>query len=53
MYVTISNDLTEEEIYLIFLQLLKKLLMNFGPAVEFAKPHQIKVYLILEVSHSH
>lgn len=50
MYVTLSTDLTEEEMYLTFLQLLKNILMNFGPAIEFAKPHQVKVYLILEVS---
>ncbi|XP_011875751.1 PREDICTED: uncharacterized protein LOC105566399 isoform X2 [Vollenhovia emeryi] len=46
-YIIIKNDLTEEEIYLTFLQLLKNLLVNFGHAIEFAK--QIKVYLILEI----
>ncbi|XP_071563681.1 uncharacterized protein [Temnothorax nylanderi] len=48
-YIIINNDLTEEEIYLIFLQLLKNLMINFGHAIEFAKPQNIKVYLILEI----
>ncbi|XP_018352292.1 PREDICTED: uncharacterized protein LOC108754466 [Trachymyrmex septentrionalis] len=41
--------LTKEEIYLTFLQLLKHLIINVGHAIEFAKPYQIKVYLILEI----
>jgi len=40
--------LTEEEIYLTFLQLLKKLIINFRHAIESAELHQIRVYLILE-----
>ncbi|XP_011701501.1 PREDICTED: protein PFC0760c-like isoform X2 [Wasmannia auropunctata] len=47
--IIINTNLTEEEIYLTFLQLLKNLIINFGHAIEFAKPHQIKVYLILEI----
>ncbi|XP_050448925.1 metacaspase-2-like isoform X3 [Cataglyphis hispanica] len=42
-HIIINTDLTEEEIYLIFLQLIKNLIMNFGHAIEFAKPHQIKI----------
>ncbi|XP_018360746.1 PREDICTED: uncharacterized protein PF14_0093-like [Trachymyrmex cornetzi] len=48
-HVIINTDLTEEEIYLTFLQLLKHLIINVGHAIEFAKPYQIKVYLILEI----
>ncbi|XP_071626837.1 uncharacterized protein [Temnothorax longispinosus] len=51
-YIIINNDLTEEEIYLIFLQLLKNLMINFGHAIEFAKPQSIKVYLILEIKYT-
>ncbi|XP_025263596.1 uncharacterized protein LOC105259189 [Camponotus floridanus] len=49
IHTIINTDLTEEEIYLIFLQLLKNLIMNFGHAIEFAKPREIKVYFILEI----
>ncbi|XP_039314559.1 uncharacterized protein LOC105193856 isoform X2 [Solenopsis invicta] len=48
-YIIINTDLTEEEIYLTFLQLLKNLIINVGHAIEFVKPHQIKVYIILEI----
>ncbi|XP_070170436.1 repetitive organellar protein-like [Polyergus mexicanus] len=49
IHIIINTDLTEEEIYLIFLQLIKNLVMNFGHAIEFAKPQEIKVYFILEI----
>lgn len=48
-YVIINTDLTEEEIYLVILQLLEKLAINFGHAIERIKSPQISVYLIFEV----
>jgi len=49
-HISINTDLTEEEIYLTFLQLLKNFKINFGYAIEFAKFHSIKVYLILKIN---
>ncbi|KAL6262909.1 hypothetical protein P5V15_005698 [Pogonomyrmex californicus] len=46
-YIIINSDLTEEEIYLAFSQLLKIIVLNCGHAIEFTK--QIRVYFIMEV----
>ncbi|RLU22399.1 hypothetical protein DMN91_004677 [Ooceraea biroi] len=48
-YIILRTDLTEEEIYLAVLQLLKILKLNLGQGIEHAKPQHIKVYLYLEV----
>ncbi|KAL0129526.1 hypothetical protein PUN28_001648 [Cardiocondyla obscurior] len=48
--IIINNDLTEEEIYLIFLQTLRSIVFSFGHAIEFARPNQIKVYINLEIT---
>ncbi|XP_020287553.1 uncharacterized protein PF11_0213-like isoform X2 [Pseudomyrmex gracilis] len=50
--IILNTDLTEEEIYIIILQLLKDLLLDLGHAAEFAKFSQVKVFLILEIKSS-
>lgn len=47
--VIIKTDLTEEEVYLVILQLLEKLKINFGHTIECTKSI-LTVYLIFEVS---
>lgn len=50
-HMILNTDLTEEEIYLALLQLLKVLKLNLGQGIEYAKPQNIKVYLFLEVNY--
>ena len=50
MHVIINVDWSEEEIYLVVLEFLRKLLTDIGFAVSHLGPKQLPVFFVFEAS---